>query len=69
MLIVHTVKEVRAHRPVRVVPVPEADSVVAGITAEVDDDAHKYEPNEGNDFDAAKPELEFTENAHTKKVH
>ena len=69
VVVVHLAVEVRAHRPVRVVPVAEPDAVVPRVPAEVDDDAHEDEADERDDLDAAEPELELAEDAHAEEVH
>ena len=38
-------------------PVPESISVVFGIAAKVDDDAHEEKTDERDDLQAAEPEL------------
>lgn len=65
----HLREQVRAHRAVRVVPEAEAVPVVARVPAEVYDDAHEDETHEGDDLDAAEPELELAEDVDAEQVH
>ena len=51
------------------VPVPKTDAVVARVSTKIDDDAHEEQSNEGDDLDAAEPELEFTEDAYAEEVY
>ena len=68
MFIVHMIEEVRAHRSVWVIPIAKANAVVVWITSKVNDDTHQNETDEGDDLDAAEPELKFAENADSEKV-
>jgi hypothetical protein len=66
--IMHLSKEVITEGSVRWSPVPEADAIVFGITTKIDDKSHYNEANQRNDFDAAKPEFEFAEDANAQKI-
>ena len=68
MDVVHFREEIGAHGSIRVLPVAEAVTVMFWVTAEIDDDTHEDEPNKGNDFYAAEPELEFSEDTNTEHI-
>ena len=68
MDVVHFREEIGAHGSIRVLPVAEAVTVMFWVTAEVDDDTHEDEPNKGNDFYAAEPELELAEYTDAEEV-
>jgi hypothetical protein len=49
-------------------PVSEPNTIVLGVTAEVDDEPHQDETNYRDDFDAAEPEFEFTKDADAQQI-
>lgn len=57
----HLTEKIDAHRAIWMIPVTEPDTVVARITAEIDDDTHQYQADKCDDLDAAKPELKLSE--------
>ena len=69
MVVVDLLVEILPHGAIRVVPVAEAEAVVLGVPAEVDDDTHEDETDECDDFDAAEPELKFAEDAYAEEVY
>lgn len=42
---------------------------MSGVAAQVSDDTEQNQRDEGNDFDAREPELQFTENANAQQVN
>lgn len=66
--VVHLSKEIVGEGSVGWVPVPEADTIVVGITTEVNDKSHYNQTDQRHDFDAAKPEFEFAEDANAQKI-
>ena len=64
----HFGEEVAAHGSIGVLPVAEAITIVVWVAAEVDDDTHEDEADEGNNLYGAEPELELAEYADTKEV-
>lgn len=40
----------------------ESNSVMMGVSSEIDDDAKANQSDQGKDFDRAEPEFQFSEN-------
>lgn len=47
-------------------PVSEANTIVLGIAAEVDNESHQDKTNQSDDFDAAEPEFDFAKDANAQ---
>ena len=62
------IEKIVTHGTIGWIPVSEANSVVFGVSTEVDDDAHQEEPDKRNDLETAEPELKLAEYADTEQV-
>ena len=60
--------EVMSHGAVGRLPVTETNTVVLGVSSQINDDTHKQKADEGDDLDTAEPEFEFTENSYSEQV-
>ena len=69
VVVVDLVLKVLAHGAVGMVPIPEAKTVMLGVTTEVDDDTHEQQADQTDDFDAAEPEFQLSEYPHTEQVN
>ena len=47
----------------------ETNTVVFGVSSQINNDTHKQKADEGDDLDAAEPEFEFSEHTDTQEVH
>ena len=69
VVVVDLCEEIRSHRSVWVLPVAEAIAIVVWITAEVDDNTHEDESDEGYHLYGAEPVFEFTEYTDAEEVY
>ena len=60
--------EIMSHGAVGRLPVTETNTVVFGVSSQINNDTHKQKADEGDDLDTAKPEFEFTENSYSEQV-
>lgn len=67
-MVVNLVLEVRTHGTVWRLPVPEAQTIVLWVAAEVDDDAHEQKADKRDNLDATEPELKLSENADAEQI-
>ena len=60
--------EIMSHGAVGRLPVPETNTVVFGVSSQINNDTHKQKADESDDLDTAEPEFEFTENSYSEQV-
>ena len=46
----------------------ETNTVVFGVSSQINNDTHKQKADEGDDLDTDEPEFEFTENSYSEQV-
>ena len=47
----------------------ESDSIMLGVSPQINDDTEYDQSSEGNDFDGGEPEFEFAKYTDTKHVY
>jgi len=69
VFIVYLLQKIVPHGTSRVLPVAETNAVMLGISAEINHYPHDQETYESYDFDAAKPEFQFSEYPDAKQIN